>query len=361
MTAGTELPGAVVKFAPSAFDYGDISAEAVAKLRGIAATIKRTAADTIIVIGNHLNDAKDHLVDHGSFIAWVEQEVGMNKRTAQDYMSAARFVQGKNATVALLPPKALYALAAKSTPPEAVAEVLTYVDRQGAVSTDTVLKLISIEKKKREKDKEQAHRNFKRTRAQRDRVAAREVEAKERQLAERHRARVLAEQIVSTYGIATVNAILKAFHAEIYFEDAVRQLAAPADGRVEPAAEHVAKPTDAANVAPARSPSRRVVPLSQNRIRAVADRAVADQEKKHAAKEAKTSETVAESGIAVGTIDGSAVTTVGDPGPMPSFLKIGSPDCWRNKIAADAVSGNPATGTVHCAPQSVRAEMAGQA
>jgi hypothetical protein len=323
MTAGTELPGAVVKFAPSAFDYGDISAEAVAKLRGIAATIKRTAADTIIVIGNHLNDAKDHLVDHGSFIAWVEQEVGMNKRTAQDYMSAARFVQGKNATVALLPPKALYALAAKSTPPEAVAEVLTYVDRQGAVSTDTVLKLISIEKKKREKDKEQAHRNFKRTRAQRDRVAA-----------------------------------LKAFHAEIYFEDAVRQLAAPADGRVEPAAEHVAKPTDAANVAPARSPSRRVVPLSQNRIRAVADRAVADQEKKHAAKEAKTSETVAESGIAPVAIDGSAATTVGDPGPMPSFLKIDSPDCWRNNIAAAAISDNPATRTVHRAPKPVRTEIA---
>jgi hypothetical protein len=367
MTIGTELvmadsgfdctavvADAATNLPPSAFDYGGIPADAVAKLRNIAATIKRTTADTIIVIGNHLNDAKDHLIDHGSFIAWVEQAVGMNKRTAQDYMAAARFVRGKSATVALLPPKVLYALAAKSTSPQVVTDVLRRIETGEIISEASIKKEKRAARTSREQEKKQADRNFKRSKAG-QRAAASEAKAKERELTARNRARVLAERVIATYGITTVNAILKAFHAEIYFEDAVRQLASPVEGRTKPPVVIVAKPADAAM-----AKSRRVVPLSSDRIRAIADRAVADQEKKHAAKEAKTSETVAESGIAAGTIDGSAVTTVGDPGPMPSFLKIGHPDCWRNDIDADAVSGDPAIRTVR-APRPVRTEMVGQA
>jgi aromatic ring-cleaving dioxygenase len=312
MTIGTELvmadsgfdctavvADAATNLPPSAFDYGGIPADAVAKLRNIAATIKRTTADTIILIGNHLNDAKD-LIDHGSFIAWLEQAVGMNKRTAQDYMAAARFVRGKSATVALLPPKVLYALAAKSTSPEIVTDVVTRVDRGEIVTQDDISHMKSVAGQLQKQDQKRADNNFRRTNAGRARAAALEAKSRQEEMAARHRARVLAEEVISTYGITTVNAILKAFHAEIYFEDAVRQLASPVEGRTKPPVVIVAKPADAAM-----AKSRRVVPLSSDRIRAIADR-------------------------------------------------------WRNDIDADAVSGDPAIRTVR-APRPVRTEMVGQA
>ena len=48
----------------------------------------------------------------------------MSIRTAQRYMQAAEWAEGKNDIVSYLPPKTLYLLAAKSTPVEIQTDVL---------------------------------------------------------------------------------------------------------------------------------------------------------------------------------------------------------------------------------------------
>jgi Protein of unknown function (DUF3102) len=98
-------------------------------LRQQAARIRSRIAKTteaIVETGRDLLAAKDQL-EHGEFSAWVEEEVGIRIRSAQLYMSAARFMAGKNETVSLLPPSTIYKLAAKSTPPELAAEIIARV------------------------------------------------------------------------------------------------------------------------------------------------------------------------------------------------------------------------------------------
>ena len=59
----------------------------------------------------------------GGGIAWIEREVGILRRTAQAYMSAAKLAE-KSATVALLLPATVYRLAAPSVPAAVVEIVL---------------------------------------------------------------------------------------------------------------------------------------------------------------------------------------------------------------------------------------------
>ena len=71
--------------------------------------------ENTIAAGQRLIEVKDRL-GHGNFLPWIKQEFDWSERTAQNLMSTAETF--KCATVAHLPidTKALYALAAKSTP-----------------------------------------------------------------------------------------------------------------------------------------------------------------------------------------------------------------------------------------------------
>ena len=107
------------------FDYGSLSPEVAEALREKTDRIRhqvKATATAIVWIGRDLTAVKQ-MLGHGQFVRWVESECGFSARTAQNYMRVAEFLEGKSATVALLPPATLYRLSAKNAPPEVVAAV----------------------------------------------------------------------------------------------------------------------------------------------------------------------------------------------------------------------------------------------
>jgi len=109
------------------FDYGSLPPSVCKFLVGQAARIRQYSTKSIIQIGRDLLGAK-HYLSHGEFLSWVESEVGFPRRTAQAYMRVASWASSKSATVALLPPTALYALSSSGVPQEFVEEVLRGVE-----------------------------------------------------------------------------------------------------------------------------------------------------------------------------------------------------------------------------------------
>jgi phage N-6-adenine-methyltransferase len=102
--------------------YTSLDAETriiVQQRTGEIKTLMRRTAQDIIEIGQKLIEVKARL-GHGLFGTWLRSEFEWSERTAQNFMNVAEVF--KSATVAdLIPPKALYLLAASSTP-EAVRE-----------------------------------------------------------------------------------------------------------------------------------------------------------------------------------------------------------------------------------------------
>jgi ParB family chromosome partitioning protein len=114
---------------PAAVDMDDLYASLDVETRivvqqrtsEIKTLMGRTAQD-IIEIGQKLIEVKARL-GHGLFGAWLHSEFEWSERTAQSFMTVAEVF--KSATVAdLIPSKALYLLAAPSTPESARDEVL---------------------------------------------------------------------------------------------------------------------------------------------------------------------------------------------------------------------------------------------
>ena len=117
--------------------FGRLSPEQVKALDEVAAKIRaHTKATTkaMIDIGGELMEVKRKL-PHGVFTKWVTVDCGFTMRSAQNYMRAAEFAQGKSETVALLAPAALYRLSTKNAPREIVAEVLDSLEA-GRVPTE---------------------------------------------------------------------------------------------------------------------------------------------------------------------------------------------------------------------------------
>lgn len=121
----------------SSFRYEQFPQDKAQTLRDSATRIRghvRTATAAIIEIGRELISTKRYL-DHGEFTEWVETECGFSVRSAENYMRAADFAAGRNATVSLLRPATVYRLARKSTPPEVVTAVIESLEA-GRVPTD---------------------------------------------------------------------------------------------------------------------------------------------------------------------------------------------------------------------------------
>jgi hypothetical protein len=126
------------------FDYSALPPSVARFLRGQAARIHQYSSKAIIQIGKDLAGAK-HYLSHGQFLRWVEDEVGIPARTAQAYMRVAGWASSKSATVALLPPTALYALSSPGLPAEFVDGVLRRVeagDRVRVVSLRAQIKAL---------------------------------------------------------------------------------------------------------------------------------------------------------------------------------------------------------------------------
>ena len=129
------LPGAAAPF-----DYNTLPTSLQSDLRAEAASIRaqtKTTVLTIIQSGHALIKVKGKLL-HGQFSAWVESECGFSLRTAENYIKAAEFAEGKTQYIALLPPASVYRLAAKSTPPEIVQEVIERIESGGRVSAKQI-------------------------------------------------------------------------------------------------------------------------------------------------------------------------------------------------------------------------------
>jgi hypothetical protein len=109
--------------ATTAFDYTALSEDLASVARSIAERIRTRMRASIADTGCDLIEIKDQM-PHGAFGRWIDAEFQMSERSAQNYMNAAKFLEGKTATVADLPPAVIYALAAPSAPSDVVAEIV---------------------------------------------------------------------------------------------------------------------------------------------------------------------------------------------------------------------------------------------
>jgi hypothetical protein len=140
------------------FDYGPLDAFAAQMLRDRACRIRKMVNNhvaAVIEAGRDLLDVKEKL-EHGQFGEWVQAECGFSLGTAENYMRAAKFVEGKISTVAILQlqPATVYRLAAKSTPPEIVDSVIDRGERGEVVSDKQVLAAFNeVRHRRREADR----------------------------------------------------------------------------------------------------------------------------------------------------------------------------------------------------------------
>jgi hypothetical protein len=117
------------------FDYDSLPPEHVRVLKDAFIQISLCVGGTaraIVAIGRHLLAVKE-LLDRGQFVRWVEAECVFSLRSAQNYMTVARFMNRQNATFANLPPATLYMISAKKAPPEFVSEVVALARTSGVI------------------------------------------------------------------------------------------------------------------------------------------------------------------------------------------------------------------------------------
>jgi hypothetical protein len=111
----------------NSFDYTILSPDMADEARAAVVRIKDRLRTASYETGRDLIAIKAKL-PHGSFGLWVNAEFGLSIRMAENYMAAARFLEGKSENVSFLPPSAIYPLAAPNASPEVVREVLEQVD-----------------------------------------------------------------------------------------------------------------------------------------------------------------------------------------------------------------------------------------
>ena len=142
---------------PTTFDYSDIEKDDKSKLVWLAGEVNRKKASGLIEMlemGKAIGDAHDILANHkgGTFGAWVEAECGISKRSAYNYMLAAKRFKGCASLAQLkqYTAEAIYTLSADSAPPEAIKKAEKLVEK-GVKITEKVAK--SLLKKKPAKPK----------------------------------------------------------------------------------------------------------------------------------------------------------------------------------------------------------------
>ncbi len=82
----------------------------------------RRATEDILIIGARLAVIRQYL-PHGQWMAWLDAEFEMHDNTARNFISVATRFADKSTIIVNLKPTALYALAAPSTPDDAITQV----------------------------------------------------------------------------------------------------------------------------------------------------------------------------------------------------------------------------------------------
>lgn len=139
------------------FDYAVFDPDKAHALRERAASIRKLRSNHIAAVvdaGRELIAVKEQL-DHGQFSDWLQAECGFSLRTAENYMTASRFVDGKIANIAFLglQPSTVYKLAAKGAPPDIVESVVNQTGRGEIVSDCQVIRALDDAKRIRREGK----------------------------------------------------------------------------------------------------------------------------------------------------------------------------------------------------------------
>lgn len=126
-------------------DVPDVSDELNRIALRVIPLLERTAGD-IFEIGQELLKAKE-LLKHGDFEDWHKEVLGLEGRTARNFMQVAkRFKTEIVSVLAPLDSTALYQLAAPSTPDSVIEEVLSRTELGDALSIKEVKALIKTHK-----------------------------------------------------------------------------------------------------------------------------------------------------------------------------------------------------------------------
>ena len=120
------------------FDYRSIPSDVAEDARAAAARIRHKMTASICEIGRELCAVKKRM-PHGTFVRWVAAELSINPRSAENYMNAARFLEGKSESISLLPSTAIYALAAPSASQSIVDRVVAELDDGVALSSKQIV------------------------------------------------------------------------------------------------------------------------------------------------------------------------------------------------------------------------------
>lgn len=89
-------------------------------------TLAKRAAKDITEIGRRLTECKK--IGHGSWLPWLDHEFGWSEDTARNFMRVYELSKSRNFQDLSIGVSTLYLLAAASTPPQAVDEVLERVE-----------------------------------------------------------------------------------------------------------------------------------------------------------------------------------------------------------------------------------------
>lgn len=133
------------------FDYVGVPAENVAEIGKLVSRIKASRkrhVEAVHDVGADLLRAKK-LLGHGNFLPWLQAEFRWSERTANNYMSIARFFKGKTANLADLDIGTASALAAKSTPSEIRSELLERIEAGENISREEVQERLAAGKNAR--------------------------------------------------------------------------------------------------------------------------------------------------------------------------------------------------------------------
>jgi hypothetical protein len=133
------------------FDYAPVPPANVSELRMLVFRIKasrRRHVEAVHDVGAALLRAKE-LLGHGNFLPWLQAEFRWSERTANNYMSIARFFKGKTANFADLDIGAAAALAAKSTPPEIRDELLERAEAGENITREEIKERIAADRRAR--------------------------------------------------------------------------------------------------------------------------------------------------------------------------------------------------------------------
>ena len=105
------------------FDYASLLPDVAEQARSIVARCRARRRAVHIEGGRDLIAIKQRM-EHGTFGAFIRDELGITPRAAENYMNAARFLEGKSETLSHLPSAILYALAAPTAPAAVVDAVV---------------------------------------------------------------------------------------------------------------------------------------------------------------------------------------------------------------------------------------------